>query len=119
MEAPRKCQPASNDPPSEIDFRPALHSHSATIEDLALSTSDHALRLVQFSGSFTHWTALKRLAVPFPGDFVRHAMLHEFLPPQLEELQLENRLCTGSVHEVLTEYEVGRRGFSRRSGSLR
>ena len=54
MEAPRKSQPASNDPPSEINFKPVLHSHSATIEDLALSTSDHALELVQFSGSFTN-----------------------------------------------------------------
>lgn len=107
MGAPRKSQPASNDPPSEIDFRPALHSHSATIEDLALSTSGHALELVQFSGCFNHWTALKRLAVTFPRDFVRHAMLHECLPPQLEELQLENRFCTASVHGVLTEYEGG------------
>ena len=107
MEAPRKSRPVPNHPPCGIDFRPALHSHSATIEDLALSTSDHALDLVRCSGSFIYWTALKRLAVPFPGDFVRHAMLHEFLPPQLEELQLENKFCTASVHEVLAEYEVG------------
>ena len=105
MRSQREPLPAPKDPLSKTDFRPMLHAHCATIEDLALSTSDHGLDLVQFSGSFIHWTALKRLAVPFPEDFPRHATLHAFLPPQLEELQLETRFCAASPREILAEYE--------------
>ena len=104
---PTQSLTAPNDPPpSTIDLRTVLAAHHTTIEELALSSSDHALDLVQVSGSFIKWTALKRLAVPYPRDLFHHAMLHQFLPPQLEELQLEEKLCTCSAHEVSIHHEI-------------
>ena len=97
---------APDDPPVKIDLRPALLTHHHVIQDLALSTSDCALDAVHISGSFIQWTALKRLAMPFSKDLIRYTMLHEILPPQLEELQLEKKIWTFSTYEVVMEYEV-------------
>ena len=103
IKSPGDSPPARNDPPTKIDVKSALHAHHRTIEELALSTSDYAPDLMQFSGSFIRWTALKRLAVPVPGQ---HTMLHQVLPPQLEELQLEKRLWIFPACKVLMEYDV-------------
>lgn len=97
----------------EIDVRPALQAHHATIEELAISTSDDALEYHGFGqspGSFVQWTALKRLAVPFfmlSRDLTHHGRLHEVLPPQLEELQLEKQLWTFSTNglEITEEFQ--------------
>ena len=95
-----------NDLAPEVDVRPALQAHHATIEELAISTSDHALEyhnLAQSPGSFFQWTALKRLAVPIfmlSGDLAQHGILHEVLPPQLEELQLERELWNLPGHRL-------------------
>ena len=86
------------------DFKPALHAHHETIQVLALSTSDHAPDVVELSGSFIQWTALKRLAMPFPEDRARRTILHEMLPPQLEELQLERKVWMFLTHALVIEY---------------
>ena len=95
--------PACNDPPAKIDVKSALHAYHRTIEELALSTSDQAPDFMQISGSFIRWTALKRLAVPFPSP---HTTLHQVLPPQLEELQLEKRIWIFPACKVLMEYDA-------------
>lgn len=94
IESPWEPLMVPNDPAHEVDLRPALLAHLSTIEELAISTTDDALKNyqpVQSPGSFVQWTALKRLAVPYAT--VSHAMLHKVLPPQLEELQLERLNC--------------------------
>lgn len=101
---PTQSLAALNDPPCKIDFRPVLGPNNTTIEVLALSSSDHALDLVKFSGSFLGRGALKRLAVPFSRDVFRHTTLHQVLPPQLEELQLEKRLWASPAPELPLEY---------------
>lgn len=103
---PKQSLIAPNDPPCKIDFRPVLGPNNTTIEELALSLSDHALDLVKFSGSFLEWGALKRLAVPFSREVFRHTTLHQVLPPQLEELQLEKRLWTSYAPEIPLDYEI-------------
>lgn len=103
---PKQSLTAPNDPPCKIDFRPVLGPNNTTIEELALSSSDHPLDLVKFSGSFLEWGALKRLAVPFSRDVFRHTTLHQVLPPQLEELQLEKRLWTSSTPEITLDYKI-------------
>lgn len=103
---PKQSLTAPNDPLCKIDFRPVLGPNNTTIEELALSSSDYALDLVKFSGPFLEWAALKRLAVPFSRDVFRHTALHQVLPPQLEELQLEKRLWTSSAPEIPLDYEI-------------
>ena len=101
----RKLLEVPNVPsPPQFDIRPALSVHQATIEELAISTTEHALEpgnLVQSPGSFVLWTALKRLAVPIVmlSEGVSHpAILCQVLPPQLEELQLEKKSWHFSGH---------------------
>lgn len=106
IKSPWEPLAAPNDPAPEIDVRPALQAHYATMEELAISTSDHALEyrnLWQSPGSFVQWPSLKRLAVPIVmlcGELAHHAMLHQVLPPQLEEIQLEKKMWILSEHAL-------------------
>ena len=95
-----------NDRAPAFDARPALLAHQTTIEELAICTTNHAVLYynhVQSPSRFIQWTALKRLAIPsamLSGDLAHRAMLHEVLPPQLEELQLEKQPLTFPGHDV-------------------
>lgn len=106
IESPKDPLVVPNTLAPEVEIRPALLAHRATIEELAISTTNHALRcysIVHAPGSFVQWNALKRLAMPevmLSRDLPYHVMLHVVLPPQLEELQLEKKLWTVSAQGV-------------------
>ena len=86
-----------------------LARHRGTIEELAISTTEYApdsSNNMHTIGSLIQWTALKRLAIPevilsecpfYPVN-LDQLKLYQFLPPQLEELQL-NKYCSAfSTH---------------------
>ena len=86
-----------------------LERHHGTIEELALSATEHALdpsKSMHIIGSLIQWTALKRLAIPeailskvFLYRFnLDQLKLHQVLPPQLEELQLDKKFSEFSTH---------------------
>ena len=85
-------------PESLIDFRPVLKPYHETIEELAISTTTDVLTYYDIGSqgdTFHDWTALKRLAIPIimlSGEFDDDVVLHDVLPPQMEELQLEENL---------------------------
>ena len=76
-------------------FERALTRHQATIEELAIATSQGSATTRWMLGPFTQWSSLKFLAIPdymIPGVFrgvPGPQKLHEILPPLLEELQIE------------------------------
>lgn len=74
-------------------FEVALSEHQETIKELAIATSGGLAKIRWSLGPFTHWSGLKRLAVPSDiilGNSPRTRKLHEILPPLLEELQVEH-----------------------------
>ena len=95
-------------PAHKIDIGPAMLTHRGTIEELAISTTEDALESsngLHAIGSLIQWTALKKLAIPkamlseSPLDQVK---LHQVLPPQLEELQLDIKCTTLSTQGLKT-----------------
>ena len=87
-----------------------LEGHRGTMEELAISTTEHALGCFNMHtvGSLIQWTALKRLAIPeailsespfYPVN-LDQLKLHQVLPPQLEELQL-NKKCSAFSTQAL------------------
>ena len=88
--------------PPRIVIIDELWRHRGTMEELALSTAEHALsNNMHIIGSLIQWTALKRLAIPeaILSEVLLYRVhsdqhkLHQVLPPQLEELQL-NKKCS-------------------------
>ena len=94
-----------------IFIRDELEHHRGTMEELAISTTEHALdssNNMHIIGSLIQWTTLKRLAIPeailsespfYPVNLNR-LKLHEVLPPQLEELQLDKKCSAFSTQEL-------------------
>ena len=90
----------------KTDIGPAMLAHRGTIEELAISTTEHALyssNIMHAIGSLTQWTALKRLAIPeamLSEPPFYQVKLHQVLPPQLEELQLYMKFSAFSAQEL-------------------
>ena len=94
-------------PAPRIVIIDGLECHRGTMEELAISTTDHGLDMHTI-GSLIQWTALKRLAIPeailsespFYPFILDQLKLHEVFPPQLEELQLDKKCQTFSTQEL-------------------
>lgn len=96
-------------PAQEMDIRSALLAHQAWIQELAVSTTGHALQyhtLIQSPGSFVEFTALRRLAMPFAMLSHIYPRLHDVLPPQLEELQLQESIYHFSPPGVQPDHQL-------------
>ena len=85
---------------SKIVIIDGLERQRGTIEELAISTPEHDLDPYRHTiGPLIKWTALKRLAIPvsvlseipFYQFNLGELKLHQVLPPQLEELQLNKK----------------------------
>lgn len=92
----------------KTDIGPAMLTHRGTIEELAISTTEHALESsigLHAIGSLIQWTALKKLAIPeamLSEPPLYQVKLHQVLPPQLEELQLDIKCSTLSTQGLKT-----------------
>ena len=97
-----------NTPAHKVDIGPAMLTHRGTIEELAISTTEHALESsigLHAIGSLIQWTALKKLAIPeamLSESPLYQVKLHQVLPPQLEELQLDKKCSTISAQGLKT-----------------
>ena len=86
-----------------------MERHRGTIEELAISNTEHALdssNNMHTIGSLILWTALRTLAIPeaILSETPLYQLnldqlkLHQVLPPQLEELQLDKKCSEVSTH---------------------
>ncbi|KAM0797361.1 hypothetical protein BDR22DRAFT_892459 [Usnea florida] len=90
----------------EVVIIDELERQRGTVEELAISTTEQELDLYRHtSGPLIKWTALKRLAIPesmlsetplFQVNLDENK-LHQVLPPQLEELQLDKKCSAFST----------------------
>ena len=101
----------SNASAPKIGIIDELERHRGTMEELALSTTEQALgsaNSMHAIGSLTQWTALKRLAIPeailseirLYRVNLDQLKLHQVLPQQLEELQLDKKCSAFSTQEL-------------------